>query len=201
MSTGSIENAVQEAIAVLRATRWPIAEAEGNVPAVPGLYAVYGSEQAWVDLGLSEDDIAGAPLYVGKAEDSFVSRDLRTHFSSGRTGQSTVRRSFAALLASSLGLRGIPRNTQVPGHFANYGLSPVDDEALTSWMWRHLALAVWPATKGLALVDVEREVVRLLDPPINIEHLPRSSRKDLSAARKALADEARQWAKDRQAAQ
>jgi len=201
MSTGAVEDAVQEAIAVLRATRWSIAEAEGNVAAVPGLIDVYGDEEAWADLGLSEVDIAAAPLYVGKAEDSFVSRDLRTHFSSGRTGQSTVRRSFAALLANALGLHGIPRNTQAPGYFANYGLSPADDEALTSWMWRHLALAVWPAAKGLDLVDVEREVVRLLDPPMNIEHLPRSSRKDLSAARKALADEARQWAKDHQPAQ
>jgi hypothetical protein len=184
---------VVDAVKSLAGTRWPIVDAHANVPHVPGLYAVYGTHSAWTDLKLTEGDVA-RPLYVGKAEDSFVSRDLRTHFASGRTGQSTVRRSFAALLRESLHLHGIPRNPEKPGHFANFGLSPENDSRLTSWMWSNLSLAVWPTTGALPLRAVEAEVVKRLDPPLNIEYLPRNSRTELSAARRAMADEARQWA-------
>ena len=65
------------------------------------------------------------PLHVGKAEDSLLTREIKTHFGDGRTGSSTVRRSFAALLAHTLDLQGLPRNSAKPGYFSNYGLSPV----------------------------------------------------------------------------
>lgn len=184
---------VADAVKSLAGTRWPIVDAQANVPHVPGLYAVYGTRSALADLKLAAADVA-QPLYVGKAEDSFVSRDLRTHFASGRTGQSTVRRSFAALLRESLHLRGMPRNPEKPGHFANFGLSPENDARLTSWMWSNLSLAVWPTTGALPLRDIESDVVKRLDPPLNIEYLPRNSRTELSSARRAMADEARQWA-------
>ena len=40
-------------------------------------------------------------------------------------------------------LHGVPRNPKRPGHFSNYGLSPVDDEKLTAWMRENLRLSVW----------------------------------------------------------
>jgi hypothetical protein len=200
LSTQPAHKTIENAISELTGHRWPIVGGHEHVPSVPGLYAVYGASSAWADLGLTGVEVA-RPLYVGKAEDSFVSRDLRTHFASGRTGQSTVRRSFAALLHESLHLHGIPRNQENPGHFANFGLSPDDDSRLTSWMWNQLSLAVWPKSDDVVLREVEREVVRRLDPPLNIEHLPRASRRDLSTARHAMADEARRWAKERGLAQ
>src|SRR5579859_3831532 len=75
----------------------PLASAEMRVPDRPGLYAIYGESRTWRELGLGAPP-DGRPLYLGKAEDSLASRDLKTHFGDGRTGQSTVRRSFAALL-------------------------------------------------------------------------------------------------------
>jgi hypothetical protein len=72
------------------------------VPGRPGLYAIYGGATTWNELGLGEPP-DGRPLYIGKAEDSLVTRDLKTHFGDGRTGQSTVRRSFAQ---HELGKRG-----------------------------------------------------------------------------------------------
>jgi hypothetical protein len=194
---GGLVSTVEEAARVLvSAPRWPISELAHYLEPVPGLYAVFGTDTAWKQLGLSPSNGAG-PLYVGKAEESFVSRDLRTHFSSGKTGQSTIRRSFAALLRDSVGFRGVPRNPERPGHFANYGLTIGDDAKLTEWMWGRLSLAVWPARPGSALKKVERGVVILLDPPLNIEYLPRPTRRDLSSARKAMADDARRWTSDR----
>lgn len=186
---------VEVAIAALTAQRWPLAEAEEHVPAVPGLYAVYGTRVAWTALGLNEAD-STRPLYVGKAEDSFVSRDLRTHFVSGRTGQSTVRRSFAALLRNSFELHAMPRNPRKPSDFDRFGLSPGSDERLTTWIWEHLSLAVWPTSGDVELINIEGLVVRRLDPPLNIVYLPRATRRDLSAARRAMADEARLWAEE-----
>jgi transcriptional activator/GIY-YIG catalytic domain-containing protein len=101
----------------------PLASADAIVPARAGLYAIYGERDAWRKLGLGMPP-DGRPLYIGKAEDSLVSRDLKTHFGHGRTGQSTLRRSFAALLHDELGLRGVPRNTAKPGYYPNYGLWP-----------------------------------------------------------------------------
>jgi hypothetical protein len=94
---------VNAARAALTSPRHSPAEAAPHVAAVPGLYAIYGGQDIWLQLGLGDppDD---RPLYVGKAEESLVSRDLKTHFGSGRTGSSTVRRSFAALLRGTLDL-------------------------------------------------------------------------------------------------
>lgn len=193
----SLAAIVSEAARVIvEADRVPVADLAQRLQSMPGLYAVFGTDDAWKELGVSSDDLGSRPLYVGKAEDSFVSRDLRTHFASGKTGQSTVRRSFAALLRDQLGLRGVPRNLRLPGHFASYGLTADGDALLTKWMWERLSLAVWPWDGAVPLKRIERAVVLLLDPPLNIEYLPRASRRDLSVARKVMADDARRWKQD-----
>lgn len=119
-----------EARAALCGERNEIVNALAHVPDAPRLYAVYGSHETWDELDL-EGESEQRSLYVGKAERSLVSRDLQTHFATGRTGSSTVRRSFAALLRDSLDLRGQPRNLAKPERFANFGLAQPDDQRLT----------------------------------------------------------------------
>jgi hypothetical protein len=185
-----------DAIAALSGTRWNIADAPRHVPEQPGLYAVYGDAQAWTELGL--EPRPDSPLYVGKAEDSLARRELRGHFAVGggraQTGSSTVRRSFAALLRAQLGLRGVPRNVKNPGHFSNFGLAEGGDAALSAWMHTRLTIAVWPApaTLDLPLASVEREAIQRWTPPINLSNNP-SPAPELSAARAAMAAEARAW--------
>jgi excinuclease UvrABC nuclease subunit len=67
-----------DALAALGGPRWNIADAPAHVPDKPGLYAIFGDDEAWTQLGMERrpDDL----LYVGKAEDSLVSRELRGHF-------------------------------------------------------------------------------------------------------------------------
>ena len=102
---------VRDAMATLgHGNALPLTAAVGAVPDRPGLYAIHASPQTWRELGLG-DPPDGRPLYVGKAEDSLVTRDLKTHFGDGRTGHSTVRRSFAALCTTRLSCaesRGTP---------------------------------------------------------------------------------------------
>lgn len=171
-----------------------LAEAESVVPARSGLYAIYGVGKTWVELGLGEPP-DGRPLYVGKAEDSLVTRDLKTHFGDGRTGQSTVRRSFAALLRETLGLRGVPRNTAKPGYYSNFGLSPAHDAALTRWMRERVLLAVWPrpANCAFSLGEIEAALLVELQPPLNLQGVVTPWTAQVKAARAAMAAEARTW--------
>lgn len=174
--------------------KWPLTGGEGIVPAAPGLYAIYGEGEAWRELGLGMPP-DGRPLYVGKAEENLITRDIKTHFGDGRTGQSTVRRSFAALLHDELALRGIPRNTAKPGYYANYGLSPPHDAALTSWMLERLTLAVWPKPSECAhaLAEIEAVLVADLRPPLNLQGVVTPWTAKLKSARAVMSAEARAW--------
>lgn len=171
-----------------------LAEAEGSVPGTPGLYAIHGDASVWRDLGLGEAP-DGRPLYIGKAEKSLIVRDVETHFGDGRTGSSTVRRSFAALLRGSLGLRGLPRNLVNPERPENYGLSPEDDAKLTRWMRERLALATWskPSACTVPLADLERALIDELQPPLTLNRGTTHWSTRIKDARAMMAGEARAW--------
>lgn len=168
------------------------AEAETSVAKVAGLYAIHGDAPVWRQLGLGDppDD---RPLYVGKAERSLADRDVGTHFATGRTGSSTLRRSLAGLLVDELQLEGRPRNVAKPAGFANFGLAAPGDARLTAWMVEHLRLAVWPSPQDVALGDVETSVLDQLKPPLNLDKVTTSWRPLVRAGRKRLADQARAW--------
>lgn len=180
------------ALEALRPPGSPISVATEEVPARPGLYAVHGSSQVWSDLGLGDppDD---RPLYVGKAEKSLASRDVRTHFSTGSTGSSTLRRSLAALLQQHLELRARPRNPAKPDHFASFGLESDGDERLTTWMCGSLRLATWESPSDVSLDHIESAVLALLLPPLNLAKVRTTWRPALLSARAVMAAEARTW--------
>ncbi|MBK9033447.1 MAG: hypothetical protein IPL61_19640 [Myxococcales bacterium] len=140
------------------------------MPNAAGLYALHGSIETWQLLGLGAAPDA-RPLYVGKAERSLASRDLQTHFRTGSTGQSTVRRSFAALLRDELPLRAVPRNANRPdAKPTHFGLDRAADARLTAWMLDRLELAVWAKPADCAKLSVvESEVIRRWGPPLNIQ--------------------------------
>lgn len=177
---------------------WPIDEAPAHVPSQPGLYAIHAPRAVWVELGLAH--LPSTPLYVGKAQKSLAGRDLRDHFATGtnakaRTGGSTVRRSFAALLRERLNLRGVPRNKSRPERFANFGLELDADERLTAWMHANLTLAFWGAPTSLpshSLTTLETTLIRDWHPPMNIDKNPSASRA-LRDARAVMAAEAAAW--------
>jgi hypothetical protein len=162
------------------------------VPASPGLYAIYAAADIWQQLGLGAPP-DGRPLYVGKAEDSLVARDLRQHFTDGRTGSSTLRRSFAALLHDSMGLRGIPRNPRNPGYFSNYGLTANDDSQLSKWMATHLAISTWAPESTGPLAVVEMEIAKSWLPPLNLAGIRTPWTDYVSSKRRVMAQEARVW--------
>jgi hypothetical protein len=181
-----------EALRSLTESKQRLKGAEDRVPRRPGLYAVHGDAGTWDVLGLGEppDD---RPLYVGKAEESLLGRDIGSHFGDGKTGQSTVRRSMAALLKGTLDLHGIPRNTAKPAYFSNYGLSPREDRSLTQWMREHLQLATWAPAGVVNLHPVEVAVIQAWEPPLNLTDVTTKWTGQVKDARKVMADEARRW--------
>lgn len=152
-----------------------------------GLYAISEATPSCVEAGTLDAPVGpGGLLYVGKAEKSLTRRDVRQHFGTGKTGWSTVRRSFAALLRDQLGLVPVPRSTAsatstAPATFALTGES---DLRLTTWMTEHLALRVWTPPSNVVLAAVERELIADLNPPLNLTHA--GPRPLLKAARKAM---------------
>ncbi|TCJ23792.1 hypothetical protein E0W80_09545 [Microbacterium sp. PI-1] len=197
MSAGAVRDLATAAVAALTGERWAITDAAAHVPSRPGLYAIYGDDQAWRDLQL--EPTPAVPLYVGKAEASLVSRDLNGHFainprSKPRTGGSTVRRSFAALLRDGLDLHAVPRNLARPERFANYALAEGGDARLNEWMHARLQLAVWPTPAGMTvpLGEVETAVIMHFAPPINLDKNPGKLAR-LSRARAKMAAEAAAW--------
>ena len=169
--------------------------ARSHVPTGPGLYAIHGDARTWTELGLGQppDD---RPLYVGKAEASLIARDLNTHFGSGQTGSSTVRRSVAALLRDALALRGIPRNTKKPERPANFGLTGPHDQRLGEWMASRLSLATWSKPSGCdSLLAVERVLLARWKSPLNLRDNDSPWKADVLAARTRMTVDARRWAR------
>jgi hypothetical protein len=157
------------------------------VPTRPGLYPIYGDAKTWMELGLGEPSDR-RPLYIGKAEDNLATRDLKTHFGDRRTGQSTERRSFAALLHDTLGFR-IPRNPAKLAHFSNYGLSPEHDAALTAWTRERPHLAVWEKPLGCRHPLTSIEVALILEwlPPLSLDCVITPWTSQVKAARAVMA--------------
>lgn len=156
-----------------------------------GLYAIYGSTQVWDQLGLASPD--DRPLYLGKAEaHSIRKRVLGQHFANGRTGSSTVRRSFAALLRTTLDLTAVPRNHTKPDGSANFALTPTGDARLSTWMIENLELAAWLAPEPSTVKPREREMLQQWSPALNLDHCNSPWRTLVSSSRARMAAEARQ---------
>jgi hypothetical protein len=172
-----------------------IRDAADRVPPKPGLYAIYAPVEVAASLGLTVAN--GTPLYVGKAERNLAGRDLGTHFATNRTrpartGGSTVRRSFAALLRDELALQAVARNANNPDGSANYALDQEGDDRLTDWMHDNLSLAVWRAPQPLPvpLRDIEKAVLWRWAPSINLTDVPQPNAY-LRALRAEMTNESR----------
>lgn len=187
---------VRAAVRGLKRPAVAVGRVDDKAAGHPGLYAFYASAATWRGLGLGAPPDS-RPLYVGKAESTLASRDLNGHFGmrprgkQSPTGSSTVRRSVAALMAHADGYRGIPRNPEKPSHFANYGLSPIHDEALSAWMRRRLKITLWPHDDASALDDIETAVLQVLRPPLNLNKVETPWRGDIKKARAVLARQAK----------
>lgn len=151
---------------------------------VPGIYAIRLA---------SPDDLPsivpgrGGLLYVGMTD---AALEARSHFVHRHSGFSTFRRSLGALLKDDLGLRATPRAAGPSlTNSRNYRFADPGEQALSEWMNGHLLLAQAAVHEGLD--KLEKDLIALLEPPLNLTGWPNPQRPMLKALRAACAEEAR----------
>jgi hypothetical protein len=170
----------------------------------PGIYAFFftGKDFPLKEYIPQKEEI----IYIGKTENSQASRDEKTHFSSGRTGSSTVRRSLGALLKSELSLVPVPRNDKDfdAGRKSFFMFDEPSEEKLTKWMKDNLALSFYEYDELPAEINLlESELIAEAKPLLNIDSKNPENpySQAIKAARKICAEEANQITPKKETAQ
>lgn len=143
----------------------------------PGMYSWWVEEAGAADLsgGLGHE-IAPGLIYAGLAGATRSGGSTSTNTLWGRIATmhlgknyklSTLRLSVGSILASA------------------YRLAAIDEEQLTRWMHAHLRVVPVPVLDADTLDGLESEILRELDPPLNLAKVERTPlRQRLSALRK-----------------
>ncbi|MBK9320792.1 MAG: hypothetical protein IPM91_19715 [Bacteroidetes bacterium] len=153
---------------------------------LPGIYALFyiGNNFPIVGSNVSKHQI----IYIGKTESSQEKRDAKTHFTSGKTGSSTVRKSIGSLLCELERLKPIPRNDNdyQNGRFSHFMFDVFGEQIITDWMKINLALSFYEFTGSIQeLEDLETEIIDAIVPILNISKNPKNTFKiTLQALRK-----------------
>jgi hypothetical protein len=138
---------------------------------LPGVYAIFYIGNSFPVFG---DSVKKHQIiYIGKTESSQEKRDAKTHFTTGKTGSSTVRKSIGSLLNVNESLTPIPRNESdyLKGRYSHFKFDLKSEETITSWMKNNLALAFYEFPESKMLIDIlETEVIQKLQPILNIDH-------------------------------
>jgi hypothetical protein len=128
----------------------------------PGIYAWHGDEAADELLGEALGPVETSPLYLGRTNATLNTRIARDHLHN--TKSSTLRRSLAAMLWDELDMRRAGRNT----------IDAASNARLTEWMLEHLDVSVAPIVDRSNIAIIEADVLRHLDPPLNLVKVPNS---------------------------
>jgi hypothetical protein len=131
---------------------FPIASDRGSFM---GVYTWHGDASADALVSQALGPSRRGPLYLGRAGTTLNKRILRDDLHNTKT--STFRRSLAAVLWDELELRCAGPNM----------LDAASSVRLTQWMREHLSVAVVPVFDRFNAKQIESDVVRELDPPLN----------------------------------
>jgi len=146
----------------------------------PGIYAFFyiGNDFPLLGDSVSKHQI----IYIGKTESSQEKRDAKTHFKTGKTGSSTVRKSIGSILCEKENLKPIPRNESdyQKNRFSHFKFDNPSEIIITDWMENNLALSFYeyPRTKQ-EIENLETEIINELVPILNISKNPKNAFKDI----------------------
>ena len=145
----------------------------------PGIYAFFfiGNDFPLLKDSVSKHQI----IYIGKTESSQEKRDAKTHFSTGKTGSSTVRKSIGSLLCTKEDLKPIPRNETdyKKKRFSHFKFDNQSEVKITNWMENNLALSFFEyPRKKQEIEDLETELINELVPILNISKNPKNAFKE-----------------------
>lgn len=160
----------------------------------PGIYAVFfvGGVFPWPE---AMDSVPpGDLIYIGKSESCCLTRTIDEHFSSGKTGSSTLRRTLGALLLDGYSLEPEPRSATGSGQdYRCYKFSPEGEDKLTEWMMDNLGLSLYEYDRVPSEIRrLEAELVHRSVPILNLQHnLKNPFRKAILSCRARCAQLAR----------
>jgi|TARA_B100000959_G_C14934095_1_gene604952 hypothetical protein len=158
----------------------------------PGIYAFFynGGALPYISELIPDNEI----IYIGKTESSQKKRSAQTHFKSGKTGSSTVRRSFGSLLKEKMSLIPIPRNETdfIRGRLSHFKFDENSEYKLTDWMKLNLSISFFEFPKSKQEIEgLESEIIYQLTPKLNIDKNPNNQFKStLQMLRKQCSNEA-----------
>jgi hypothetical protein len=125
-------------------------------------------------------------LYVGMTDSCLA---IRNHFIHENSGFSTLRRTLGAVLKAQLELQPIPRSAgNSKTNVSNFRFRLEDEQRLTKWMRKHLTYN-YVAVEG-EVKEIERQLIRDLEPPLNLIGWPNPFRSELRDRRKLCRVEA-----------
>lgn len=170
----------------LKSYQSSISEAKSIQP-TPGVYAFFfvGDEFPIGQLP-NKNDI----IYIGKTQSSGIGRVLNTHFGTGKTGSSTVRRTLSSLLIGQLGLIPIPRNSsdKAKGRYT-FKLNTKSEQTLTNWMVENLKVSFYPLVEIEEVKKLEKRLIQSIVPVLNLEgNLANPHRSSILQLRRSCAE-------------
>lgn len=160
---------IEKIIKELKANARPYSEIK-SFSNQPGIYAFffYGKTFPLKNFECGSNDI----IYIGKTLKSQKSRDADTHFKTGKTGSSTLRKTFGSLLYDQYKLNPIPRSqTDIEKRrYSHFKFDDKSEKQLTQWMVENLGLSFYPYPKSKKEIDdLETLLINHLVPALNID--------------------------------
>jgi hypothetical protein len=160
---------IEKIIKELKANARPYSEIK-SFSNQPGIYAFffYGKTFPLKNFQCASNDI----IYIGKTLKSQKSRDADTHFKTGKTGSSTVRKTFGSLLYEQYKLNAIPRSQSdiEKRRNSHFKFDDKSEKQLTQWMVENLGLSFYPYPKSKEEIDdLETLLINHIVPILNID--------------------------------
>jgi len=175
----NMEIELDDVVACLRETHCFIDELQA--PSEAGIYGVFACFPGILaPFPVGNDGL----IYIGVSS-NLAERECEHHFSSDRTGFSTLRRTLGAILREKLCLVPIPRSPGSRG--CVYRFESEGEDRLTDWMRANLEVGVC-CTGDPKMVECE--LIALLKPVLNLTKWQNPHRKEIKRLRKQCADDA-----------
>ncbi|MBI5787932.1 MAG: GIY-YIG nuclease family protein [Candidatus Schekmanbacteria bacterium] len=147
----------------------------------PGVYAVFLKSQTTFPF----KNIDGL-IYIGSTS-NLAQRQFNTHFETGSSGFSTLRRSIGAILKKEFNLSAIPRsNGSSETNYKNYKFTEIGEEKITTWMTKNLEVGVYATD-----LDVEKNLIACFKPVLCLKDWNNPDREQIKKLREICADEAK----------
>lgn len=139
----------------------------------PGIYAIFFSGKPFPleNKEPKPDEV----IYIGKTESSQEKRDAKTHFKSGKTGSSTLRKTIGSLLRKKYNLKPIVRSNSdiLKRRLSHFKFDDISEDIISKWMKNNLALSFYEYPKSKNEIEkLETFLIQKLIPILNIDKNP-----------------------------